>query len=96
MLYVVILTYQKTIDEIEEHLIAHRNFLKIHYSSGQFIASGPQTPRTGGVILSKGSSKQEILDILKNDPFNLHGIATYEVVEFNPINYSEGFKQFID
>jgi len=96
MLYVVIVTYQKSIEEVDNHLAAHRDFLERYYSSGQFIASGPQTPRTGGILLSKGHSKQEILDILKDDPFNILGIASYEVIEFNPVKYHKTFKQFID
>ena len=96
MLYVVIVTYKKSIEEVDQHLAAHRDFLGLHYTSGKFIASGPQLPRTGGILLSKGKSKQEILDILKDDPFNILGIASYEVIEFNPVKYHEAFKQFID
>ena len=96
MLYVIIVSYQKPIEEVERYLVAHRDFLGLHYASGQFIASGPQNPRIGGILLSKGTCKQELLDIMKNDPFNIHGIASYEIIEFNPVKYHEDFKPFID
>ena len=96
MLYVVIVTYLKPIEEVDRHLSAHRDFLEIYYSKGQFITSGPQNPRTGGILIARGGSKQEVLDIFKNDPFKIHGIATYEVIEFNPVKFHEAFKTFID
>lgn len=96
MLYVVIVTYQKSIDEVDRNLAAHRMFLDQHYASGQFIASGPQNPRIGGILLSKGTSKEEILNIFENDPYKINGIATYEVIEFNPVKFNAAFKPFID
>lgn len=95
MLYIVVVTYLKPIEEVDRLLVAHRKFLGIHYASGQFIASGPQNPRTGGVIISKGASREEVLNLLKEDPFNLNGIARYEVIEFDPVLYHDSFKPLI-
>lgn len=83
-MFIVLVTYQKTIEEIDTHLAAHRAFLKQHYDSGDFLASGPQNPRTGGVIFAKANSKEILLDILDHDPFKIHNIATYKVIEFVP------------
>ena len=96
MLYIVIVTYIKPIEEVDRCLVSHRDFLETYYSKGQFIASGPLNPRNGGILISRGCSKQEILDIFKNDPFQIQEIATYEVIEFNPVKYNEAFKTFID
>ena len=49
-MYLIILTYQKDLSEVEKHLEAHRAYLDKHYASGYFVASGAQVPRTGGVI----------------------------------------------
>jgi len=95
MIYIVVVTYLKPIKEVDRFLVAHRKFLGIHYASGQFIASGPQNPRNGGIIISKGENKEEILNLLKEDPFNVNGIAQYEVIEFAPVLYHESFKSFI-
>lgn len=95
MLYIVVVTYLKPIEEVDRLLVAHRKFLSIHYASGQFIASGPQNPRTGGVIISKGASREEVVKLLKEDPFNLNGIARYEVIEFDPVLYHNSFKPLI-
>lgn len=51
-MYLIILTYQKDLSEVEKHLEAHHAYLDKHYASGYFVASGAQVPRTGGVILT--------------------------------------------
>ena len=90
-MFIIILTYQKDLSEVEKHLEAHRTYLDKHYTSGHFIASGAQVPRKGGVILCKAGSKEEILNIIAQDPFHEHRIASYQIIEFVPTKYSEEF-----
>ena len=33
-MYIIILTYQKELSEVEKHLKAHRTYLDKHYASG--------------------------------------------------------------
>ncbi|WP_279136878.1 YciI family protein, partial [Bacteroides acidifaciens] len=49
-----------------------------------FIASGPQTPRVGGVIMIKADNREAVDSIIVQDPFNINGIADYQIVEFTP------------
>ena len=90
-MYIIILTYQKDLSEVEKHLEAHRAYLDKHYASGHFIASGAQVPRTGGVILSKASNRGEVEAIIAQDPFYEHRIAAYQIIEFTPTKYAEAF-----
>ena len=90
-MYIIILTYQKDLSEVEKHLEAHRTYLDKHYASGYFVASGMQVPRTGGVILCKASNRGEVEGIIVQDPFYEHQIATYQIIEFTPTKYSEAF-----
>lgn len=94
-MYIIILTYQKDLSEVEKHLEAHRAYLDRYYTSGHFIASGAQVPRKGGVILCKAGSKEEILDIITQDPFQEHRIATYQIIEFTPTKFSEAFEKVL-
>ena len=94
-MYIIILTYQKDLSEVEKHLEAHRAYLDKHYASGHFVASGAQVPRKGGVILCKAGSKEEILDIIAQDPFHEHRIATYQIIEFIPTKFSEAFEKVL-
>ena len=52
-MFIAILTYKKPLGEVDRYLAAHREYLARHYAAGDFIASGPQTPRVGGVIMMK-------------------------------------------
>ena len=90
-MYIIILTYQKDLSEVEKHLEAHRAYLDRYYASGHFVASGAQVPRKGGVILCKAGSKEEILDIIAQDPFHEHRIAAYQIIKFTPTKFSEAF-----
>ena len=90
-MYIIILTYQKDLSEVEKHLEAHRAYLDKHYASGHFIASGAQVPRTGGVILSKASNRGAVEAIITQDPFYEHRIAAYQIIEFTPTKYAEAF-----
>ena len=94
-MYIIILTYQKELSEVEKHLEAHRTYLDKHYASGHFIASGAQVPRVGGVILCKAGNKREVETIIAQDPFYQHKIATYQIIEFIPTKYSEGFSKIL-
>ena len=94
-MYIIILTYQKDLSEVEKHLEAHRAYLDKYYASGHFVASGAQVPRKGGVILCKAGSKEEILDIIAQDPFHEHRIATYQIIEFIPTKFSEAFEKVL-
>lgn len=81
-MFIVLLTYVKPLDEVDRHIEAHKAYLDKYYGLGNFIASGPKVPRTGGVILANCESRQEVDRIIAEDPFYQAGVAEYEVVEF--------------
>lgn len=83
-MFIAILTYKKPLEEVDRHLQAHRDYLAVHYAAGDFIASGPQTPRVGGVIMIKADNREAVDSIIVQDPFNINGIADYQIVEFTP------------
>lgn len=80
--FVIDLHYISTLDEIEPALDAHVAFLEQNYASGNFVASGPKVPRTGGVIIATAKSRAELDDILEADPFKQQRLAEYTVTEF--------------
>lgn len=83
-MFVISVTYQKPLEEVDAHLEAHIKFLKENYAKGFFLASGRQIPRTGGIILALASSKAEVEALIKHDPFYIHDVATYAITEFTP------------
>lgn len=81
-MFIISLTYHKSLEEVDAHLSDHVEFLKSHYAKGIFLASGRKNPRTGGVILALATNRAEVEAIIARDPFHIHGVATYEITEF--------------
>ena len=84
-MFVILSTYVKSLEEVDRYLSQHRAFLADGYQKNYFLASGPQNPREGGVILSPLKNKQDLIDIMAEDPFHLQGIAEYQIIEFEPV-----------
>lgn len=83
-MFVLKLTYIKGIKEVEKLLTAHRAYLDKNYASHHFLASGPQVPRTGGMILCVANNREEVDSIIAEDPFLINGVADYDIIEFVP------------
>jgi uncharacterized protein YciI len=69
---------------VDAQLEAHRAFLREQYAAGVFLMSGPQVPRTGGLIVAHAPSRAALDAILDRDPFRQAGVATYAITEFTP------------
>ncbi|MDM0035312.1 YciI family protein [Variovorax sp. J22P271] len=83
-MFIVTLTYIRPLEELDALMSQHVAWLKKHYASGLFIASGRRVPRTGGVILARSGNRQELDSILEQDPFAKSGCAQVDVIEFTP------------
>lgn len=83
-MFIVVLTYQAPIEEVDAHLKAHIEFLDQYYEEGVFLASGRRVPRVGGVILAEAESEEALRAIVDADPFLTSGVATAEIIEFAP------------
>lgn len=81
-MFLIELTYKVPLDQIDEYLQSHVEFLNAHYSFGKFIASGRKEPRDGGVILATANDRKEVEAIIKQDPFYQHQLADYKITEF--------------
>jgi len=94
-MFVLSLMYVKPIQEIEKCLEEHIKFLDKYYTLGNFICSGRKNPRVGGVIICRAKDKMEVEKIIQEDPFYKKELAEYEIIEFLPTKYAEGFESFI-
>jgi uncharacterized protein YciI len=94
-MFIVILKYIHGIEAIDRQVDAHRLFLDNYYLMGKFICSGAQIPRNGGIILCNANSKEEVWQIIYEDPFYINKVAGYEVIEFAPSKFAPAFESFI-
>ncbi len=95
-MYVISVTYISDLSEVKKHLQKHIDYLKTHYESGVFIASGLKVPRTGGVNLARGVNRNDLDAIITLDPFHREGVAKYEVTEFTPTMTAKGLESLTE
>jgi uncharacterized protein YciI len=81
-MFVIELSYKVDLAVIDAHMSAHVAFLKKYYAAGNFLVSGRKLPRDGGIILAVGQSRQQIEAIVQEDPFVVHDLADFRIIEF--------------
>ncbi len=85
--YVVEITYRAPLARIDETLAAHRAHLQAGYERGLLLASGPQVPRQGGVLLARAAQRAELEAFIAQDPYRLQDLAEYRLIEFQPVKH---------
>jgi len=83
-MFIINITYNVSLNTVDEYIEEHIVYLNKQYENENFIASGRKKPRTGGIILSKVNSKKELYEIIGKDPFYIANLANYEIIEFIP------------
>ncbi len=83
--FVIEVSYTVPLDQIDEALSLHRTFLQTGYDKGWLLMSGPQNPRTGGLIIARAPSLAEISEFFKKDPYSMNNLAAYRFIEFEPV-----------
>jgi uncharacterized protein YciI len=95
-LFVVELSYTVPLAQIDAAMPAHVRFLKKYYASGNFLVSGRQVPRDGGIILATGESREQIERVMREDPFCSRGLANVRVIEFRASQHAGDIQQRIE
>ena len=92
-MFIINLNYIAPLEKIDARMKEHMVFLNACYREGLFIVSGRKVPRTGGIILAKGSSKEALEALMRNDPFIAQGLAEFDVIEFQASQSHPDFKK---
>lgn len=92
MLFIVTIEYIKPIEQIEKATEEHRAFLAKLKAAGKLLASGPFQPRTGGALILKTDTPIQAEMMLRGDPFNVKGLAKYDIRQWKPTLGEELFK----
>jgi uncharacterized protein YciI len=92
-MFVIELTYNAPLADIDARMRAHVAFLKKYYAAGNFLVSGRQVPRTGGIIIALADSREQIESIMAEDPFCKHGLADVRIIEFRASQRADDMPQ---
>ena len=82
-MYIINLHYIVPLEQLDAHMTDHVKYLHKYYKLNKFVASGRKLPRTGGIILAMAGSKEEVDQIISEDPFYVHKLAEFTVTEFS-------------
>jgi len=83
--FVIEVTYSVPFEQMAHIVPDHRAFLQLGYDRGWLLMSGPQVPKTGGMIVARAPSLVELQQFFQDDPFQKNGVASYRFVEFEPV-----------
>lgn len=84
-MFIINFNFIKPIEEVNHFTAAHREYISEQYKSGKFILGGPKVPRSGGLVIANCKSKEEVCEILDQDPLIIEKAAEYSLTEFNPL-----------
>ena len=91
-MFIANLKNKKSMEEVNKVLEAHLEYLDKYFEKEKFICTGKKSfPELGGVILFNSNNLEEAKKILYEDPFYIEEIVDYEIIEFQPVKFSQNF-----
>jgi uncharacterized protein YciI len=94
-MFIINLNYIVPLEQLDAHMTDHVKFLRHYYKKNVFVASGRKVPRTGGIILALAKSKEEVEQIISEDPFYIHKLAEFTITEFLTSQYHPELKKLL-
>ncbi len=91
MIYAILLTYTRPIEEVNQHLEPHKAWLVENVRQGRVIFAGPLESKTGGMVLACCADRDALEAMMAQDAFILHKVASYEAVACVPALASAEF-----
>jgi len=94
-MFIISLRYTAPLEALDARMGEHMKFIRTCYEENLFLTSGRQVPRTGGIIIATGKSKEAIEALMREDPFCKHGLAECTVTEFQNSQTHPLFKKMM-
>ena len=94
-MFLLPLKYKVPIEHVERVTPVHREFLEQGYRAEKLLVSGPRVPRTGGVIVARVKTREEVDALIHEDPFFKEGVADYEIVEFQAVKFHSSIANLV-
>jgi uncharacterized protein YciI len=95
-MFVLIARYTRPIEEVDQLLDGHRAWIVGHMEAGRILLTARQVPLTGGLILARANSLDEVWAMIGEDPFHSSGSAEYDVWEFDPVRAAPGLEGLLE
>src|SRR4029077_892952 len=86
MLFVVLMHYTKPVADVDQVRAAHVSHMERAAGRGIIVSWARRSPPVGGVLVATAPDRKTLEAVLREDPYVKAGVASPEVVEFNPAN----------
>jgi uncharacterized protein YciI len=93
--FIIDIDYRIPADQLADVTVEHRSFLKTGYQQGFLLFSGPKVPKTGGIIVARANTADQLVEFFHNDPYQLRGVASYHFIEFDPVFNQDFLEKWI-
>lgn len=94
-MFIIDLHYIAPLEKIDSLMKDHMVFIRECYAAGLFLASGRKVPRTGGIIIAIGDSKEAVEALMRQDPFVQEGLAKFTITEFQASQSHPALKKLL-
>ncbi|MBV1774600.1 GTP cyclohydrolase [Burkholderiaceae bacterium DAT-1] len=94
-MFLVNFEFTSSLEQVDLFVSAHRAHLSKFYDSGELLLGGRKVPRTGGIILSRHHSIEDVKRVFDTDPMVCAGVAKYSLIEFQPVMMAEALTGLI-
>lgn len=84
MLYAITLNYLRPDAEIQAQLEAHKAWLIHHIQTGNILFAGPLKDKAAGFVLAHATELAEIQQMIAADPFEIHGLVSFDIQTIEP------------
>lgn len=83
--FIILIEYLVPVEDVRLVTPSHREWLVAGYEKGWFLASGPQAPPEGGVIVARAPTLEDLERFMAHDPFVQKKVARHRFVQFDPV-----------
>lgn len=83
-MFVCVTSYRTELPRDSPVLREHWSYLDGRLAAGELVCSGPQNPRTGGLLVLRIPDRDAAEAFVQADPLVRDGLVTYELIEFTP------------
>lgn len=94
-LFIVDLNYIAPLKLVDRYMKEHMAFIQLCYEKKIFIASGRKQPRTGGIIIARGLTLEQLNTLIEQDPFIKNKLAEAKITEFSASQFQPELKSLL-
>ena len=91
-MFLILIRYCRPLPEVEAQLEAHRTYLREAPESAGIVLTGRKTARDGGLVMLRAPNRGAVDAFIARDPYAVHRVAEFEVVEFDVAQVAPGLE----